>query len=206
MSKIVYLIQSLQTSERLNYINKNLQTFPDLQIFKSINGYDINETTNELLNSNIMYHTLEKEFVTYGTLANFLTKVNAFKYQVKNNIEYMCLIEDDLILNDNFKDFIEKLLPLLKDCNMLRLSKWGEGYVTSLEGAKKILNHIYEKGIINNIDNQLRLYCGKEIHINNTPFYLCVDTNCGDCLKTKYISDEEIVKFKSIKPLTFPTF
>lgn len=201
-TNVVYFIQSLKTTERLKYINKNRKKFQDLKIFKAINGYDIDKTTNEFLNSNIKYHNLNMP--TYGTLANFLTKVNAFKHQVENNIAYMCLIEDDLILRNNFKNFIKNKLHLLKDCNLLRLSKWGEGYVTSLAGAKNILNHIYDQGIILNIDNQLRLHCGNEIQLNNTPFNLVVPTNKGDCLKTKKISEEEIIKFKNYVPLIIP--
>lgn len=192
---IVYFIQTLQTPQRLVFVNRNIKKFPDLKIFKSINGYDINETRNEFLKSGLKFHSLC--FYTYGTLANFLTKVNALKYQVENNIEYMCLIEDDLILHDNFKNFVESLLYLCKDCNMLRLCKWGECYITSLDGAKNILNHIYHDGIINNIDNQLKENCGKEIHIPNSPFNIVVRTNEGDCLKTKSIDKKEILNFKN---------
>lgn len=196
---IVYFIQSLKTTKRLKYINKNLQTFPDLKIFKSINGYNINKTIIELKKSKIKFKRLNNKFYTYGTLANFLTKVNVLKYQIKNNIEFICLIEDDLLLNNNFKDFVENLLPLLKRCNMLRLAKWGEGYVISLAGAKNILNHIYRKGIILNIDNQLRLHCGKEIAIKNTPFKIVNQTNKGDCLKTKKMTGKEIFNLRNIR-------
>ena len=191
---IVYFIQTLQTYQRLNFVNKNIETLPEIKIFKSINGYNIKETINECLKSKLIFHNLE--YPTYGTLANFLTKVNAFKYQVENNIEYMCLIEDDLIIEDNFKNFIENLLYLLKDCNMLRLCNWGEGYVTSIDGAKNILNHLYNDGIIKNVDNQLRECCGKEIYISNTPFNLVVGTNEGDCLKTKTITDYDLFKLR----------
>jgi predicted O-methyltransferase YrrM len=191
---IIYFIQTLQTPERLGFINKNLQIFSDLKIFKSINGYDINEIKNEFLNSGLIFNYLD--FLTYGTLANYLSKVKAFKYQVDNNIEYMCLIEDDLILQKDFKHFVEKKLHLLKDCNILRLCNWGECYVTSINGARNILTHIYHDGIIRNIDNQLRENCGKEIHILNAPFSLGINTNDGDCLKTKAFLVNEI-KFLS---------
>lgn len=192
---ITYFIQTLQTPERLVFINKNIQKFPDLKIFKSINGYDINETTNEFLKSGLKFNQLD--FLTYGTLANFLSKVNAFKYQVDNNIEYMCLIEDDVVLHRPFKIFVENYLFLLKDCNILRLSDWGECYITSIYGAKNILTHIYNDGIIKNIDNQLRENCGKEIHIPNAPFDVVVKTNEGDCLKTKTIIDFKILNLKT---------
>ena len=201
---ILYVVQTLQTPERLSYINTNKQTLSELNILQSINGYNINETTNEYLASGLKFHNLD--YPTYGTLANFLTKVNAFKYQVHHKIDYMCLIEDDLILDNNFKSFIEGSLYLLKDCNMIRLCTWGEGYVTSLEGAKHILNHIYNDGIIDSIDNQLRMRCGKEIYLNNTPFNLVVETNKGDCLKTPAINEYELLKLRFGASLSITLF
>ena len=188
MVEIKYFIQSLKTQERLNYINQNKILIPDIEIFESINGYDINNTIKALKEMKLKYITLQPGSETYGTLANFLTKVKALQYQIDNNIEYMCLIEDDLLLKKDFTTFIKNNIYLLNDCNMLRLDKWGEGYVTSLNGAKQILKNIYKLGIIENIDNQLRLYSGKEIRLNGTPWELVVPTNKGDCLKTKRIS------------------
>ena len=191
---IVYLMQTLRPPQRIHFINKNIQTFSELKLFLSINGYNIIETMNEYLKSGLKFHNLD--FCTYGTLANFLTKVNAFKFQVEHKIDYMCLIEDDLIIEDTFKNFIETALYVLKDCNMLRLCNWGEGYVTSLDGAKNILTHIYNDGIIDSIDNQLRTRCGKEVHITNTPFNLVVETNKGDCLQTQNISEYDLLKLR----------
>ena len=201
---IVYFVQSLKPPQRIHYINKNCQTITELNIFQSINGYNINETMNEYFKTGLKFHNLD--YCTYGTLANFLTKVNAFKFQVENKINYMCLIEDDLILEDTFKSFIESVLYLLKDCNMLRLRNWGEGYVTSLDGAKNILNHIYNDGIIDSIDNQLRTRCGKEVYINNTPFNLVVETNKGDCLQTQNISEYHLLKLRVGSSLTITHF
>ena len=189
MSEVKYFTQSLKKKDRLPNIQKNRLIIPEMEIFKSINGYNEDSTINNLKKMKLKYISLD--FETYGTLANFLTKVKAFQYQVKNNIKYMCLIEDDLILKDDFKDFINQKLSLLKRYNMVRLGRWGEGYITSLEGAKEILKHIYEKGIILNIDNQLRIHCGKELRVWKTPWKLIVPPNEGDCLKTKKITDSK---------------
>ena len=184
---IAYFIQSLETTERVNYNNRNKEILPEFAVFKSINGYDSVETMVEFEKSQLKFVKLDDGFSTYGTLANFLTKVNAFKYQIENNIEYMCLIEDDVIVHDNFKSFVENLLPLTENYNMIRLFNLGEGYITSIAGAKNIIKHIYESGIIMNIDNQLRLSCGPELFVNNTPFHLVVNTNEGDCLRTEQL-------------------
>jgi hypothetical protein len=71
-----------------------------------------------------------------------------------------------------------------KGVNIIRLKRFGEGYVTSLESAKRILKILDKEGICENIDNQLRLMCGKELYIQNNYLKLVVKTNKGDCLKT----------------------
>ena len=201
MNDIKYFTQSLKTKERLKNIQKNKLIIPEMEIFESINGYDIDTTIKNLTNMKLRYKSLDANFETYGTLANFLTKLKAFQYQIKNNIQYMCLIEDDLIIKKGFREFIESNLHLLRKCNMLRLDKWGEGYVTSLNGAKHIVKNIYKTGIIRNIDNQLRLHCGKEIRLNRTPWKLVVRTNHGDCLKSEKISPNMKLKLIDITKL-----
>lgn len=192
--KIKFFIQSLKKEDRMKNIEKNKLIIPEIEIFESINGYNKDITTKYLLDMKIKYNKLD--FETYGTLANFLTKVKAFQYQIKNKIKYMCLIEDDLVIKEDFKKFIENNLHLLKNHNMLRLSDWGEGYVTSLNGAIKIVEHIYKLGIISNIDNQLRNNCGREKKLDNTPWELVVETNKGDCLKTEKISENEKIQLQ----------
>ena len=194
--EIQYFIQTIGTEERMKIIKQNKLLFPDLQIFHAINGYNPEDTINQLKISKIKFINLE--FKTYGTLANFLSKMAVFKYQVENNIKYLCLIEDDLLLKPNFKEYIESNLHLLKDCNMLRLDNWGEGYVTSIDGAKNILTNMYNYGILLNVDNQLRLLCGKEIRLNDTPWSLVIKSNKGDCLKTKVISKKFMVILQNI--------
>lgn len=194
--KVIYFIQTLGKKERINIIKKNKITIPDIQIIKSINGYNKLETEKYYYKSNLKYISLQ--FETYGTLANFLSKLNIFKYQIQKNIEYICLIEDDLLLGKNFTKFVESNLHYLNENNILRLGEWGEGYIVSLKGAKNIVTDIYNKGILNNIDNQLRLNCGKEKRIYNTPWKLVIPTNQGDCLKTDTIPEKIIKKFKNL--------
>ena len=186
----IYIL-SLLNNERIKIVNKNKKLFPFIEVVKSVNGYNKEEVINELIKLDINFVTLNRSkyvnFNSYGTLANFITKVKIMKHQIENNIPYICFIEDDLLLNKNFVSFIEqqKNKYLRDNVNMIRLAKWGEGYITSLEGSKRILRHIKQKGIIKNIDNQLRLNCGKEIRVFNTPWRLVVGTNKGDCLKTQ---------------------
>jgi hypothetical protein len=118
-------------------------------------------------------------------------------------IEYMCLLEDDMILDNNFENFVEDNLFLLKEYNFLKLGKWGEGFITSIDGSKYILKQIYNDGIIFNIDDQLEICCKNHKYLPDTPFTLMIETNQGDCLKTKEISNNEILKLKSLTITSF---
>jgi len=171
------------TEERAEIVRKNMEKFPAFKVFHSINGYNKQETIFAYKSSGLSYHYLY--FPTYGTLANFLTKYNILKYQIANNIPFVCFIEDDLLLHDNFVDYIKNCVGLFtKDINIIRLGTWGEGYITSLQGAINIKNIIDCIGIAQNIDNQLRDLSGPELFCNKTPWSLVVPTNAGDCLKT----------------------
>lgn len=189
--KCKYYICSLLKPERENIINKNINKFNFIKVIKSINGYDKKTTINEFHKMNMVYKS--QTINTFGMLANAITKLKLIKYQINNNIPYICVLEDDLELCDNFIIFIENKLKLLDDniYNMLRLDNWGEGYIFSLNGSKNIYNLFRSRGIIANIDDQLREYSGNELRIYDTPWILKVDTNKGDCMKTECISYED---------------
>jgi hypothetical protein len=179
------------TQERLPIVENNLKKFPFFQVIKSINGYNKEETITAYKNTKLKY--VWQYFPTHGTLANFITKYNTIKHQIDNEIPFICFIEDDLELYDNFVEHIEHSISLFtEDLNIIRLDNWGEGYITSLNGAKRIKNIIDSVGIVQNIDNQLRDYSGPELFCRGTPWRLIVPTNQGDCLKTEKLNIKEL--------------
>jgi len=179
------VVCSLLRDDRRVFIKKNQNLYPNLRVFPSVNGYDIDATLSELKKINVPYHSLG--FKTYGTLANWITKYKVLQYQVEHTIEYLCFIEDDLLLTMEFEDFINDAIEHFKDpeLNMIRLNRWGEGYITSYSSAKRLLQMLTETGIVLNIDDQLREKSGKELYLPNAHMKLQVMTNNGDCLKTK---------------------
>lgn len=180
------ITQTLFKNDR-EYIRKhNDNLFPGMIFYRSINGYNTNETIDKLKKSNLKYKNLD--FPNYGTLANFLTKVEILYNEVNKGTDYFCLIEDDLKLKKDFMQFIDNNAKLADKYNIVRLNTWGEGYIFSNKGASNVLKLINESGIIKNIDNQLRENCGSEIHLQNTPWTLEVETNNGDCNKTQKIN------------------
>ena len=199
-------ILSLLTPERLEYINKTQKLFPFVKIFESVNGYNKEETIKEFLNLNIDFHKLKigpkNNFNNYGTLACWITKVKFLKFQVENKIPYALFLEDDAKLLPGFFDALNnemknKWRRLEKEINIIRLFQWGEGYVTSLLSARRLLEIIPKTGVVDNIDNQLRERSGPELKLQFNNFYRkWVKTNEGDILKTEPL-DEYF--FKSIK-------
>ena len=93
-----------------------------------------------------------------------------------------------------FREYVERQLPVLSlpDVNILRLGDWGEVYVTSREGARRIVIRIERVGILQNIDNQLRERCGVEARpIGRREWSLQKATNRGDCTKSLGITPSE---------------
>lgn len=180
------ITQTLNRPDRKYIRDHNNKLFPGMIFYNSVNGYNIKETINQFKKSGLKYKYLQ--FDNYGTLANFLTKVKIIHEEVNFGTDIFCLIEDDLKLQPNFMEFIDSKVSLAYNYNMLRLDNWGEGYIITNKGGREILKLIYEKGIIQNIDNQLRENCGPELFIHGTPWNLEVQPNLGDCNKTEKIN------------------
>jgi len=199
---LTYLDLNLTGKEkRLNAISKNKQIV-DMHIFPAINGYNRTETIETFLMADIPYHKLHYE--TWGTLANFVAKFQMLQYQVEHEIEYLCFIEDDISLFPEFPSFIEYVTEKLFDeskedpVNMIRLARWGEGYVTNLPGAKRIIEHMRQTGVVRNVDNQLRIYSGRESCVDGTPFELLTMTDSGDCKKTGPINSDDLDMLRAV--------
>jgi len=191
---------TLLRPDRVKYIEQNKKLFPFIKIFKSVNGYNINQTLNEMNTLQLKYKDLDENFKTYGTLACWLTKYKMLKHQVDNKIPYLCFIEDDLILDKNFYSYVnDTLIHFKKNVNILRMMTWGEGYITSFESAKRLLAHLSRDGIIRNIDNQLRENCGNEVALENPPMKLMMKGGNGDCGKTKDLANAKMQESKQKK-------
>lgn len=109
-------ILSLLIPERLEYINKTRKLFPSIKIFKSVNGYDKEETIKEFSNLNIDFHKLKigpnNDFNNYGTLACWITKIKFLEFQVSNKIPHALFLEDDAKLLPGFFDALNDQMKI----------------------------------------------------------------------------------------------
>ena len=187
---IKFCCQTLGKEDRKAIVEENKRIIEDLEIVQSVNGFNKLETMSELKKSGLRLVSLDGGFKNYGTLATFLTKFKCFKMQIENKIEYMCILEDDVLVKNNFEQYVKNLLIRFKDkdLNMIRLGSWGEGYITNLQGAARIVAAMYKTGIIRNVDYQLREFCGKEITtFLHTPWTIKIRGGHGDIKKTERI-------------------
>ena len=85
-------------------------------------------------------------------------------------------MEDDVVVNDEFEDFLYDKIEMFGDVDypsLLRLGQFAEGYFSDLRGSKHIINILRQDGVVNNIDLQLRNYLrGREIRLEDTPWEL----------------------------------
>lgn len=192
------LIENIENphAERFNWIKKNINLYPQIKIVPSIDGRKEDEVKTALKASGLELNHLH--YKTYGTLAVFLTKFLAWEKQIKENVPYLCLLEDDLELNIEFLPFIEKQKDLLNDTsvNLLRVAEFGECYITSLDSAKRLIKKIKEDGILMNVDEQMRVSGEKIINHTKRPYPNAFDWN--NSVWTHYGYEHDI--FKLLKP------
>jgi hypothetical protein len=200
----MFYILSLLRKDRYQYTYKNLSLYDSFDLIQSVNGYSEKETLEALVETGLKFNNLhDANSLRYGVLANFLTKYKMLEYQIEHEIPYICFIEDDVIIKKDFVNYIYgrvlRLFKKNKNLNIVRLGTWGEGYVTSLKSAKRIVKLIKKRGICENIDNQLRKYCGPEKDISQQCFekiyHLASAPNSGDCLNTDFIDLSKIDSF-----------
>tara|TARA_Y100000992_G_scaffold271922_1_gene213147 strand:+ start:1117 stop:2037 length:921 start_codon:yes stop_codon:yes gene_type:complete len=174
--KIKFVTQTLGDENRNRWVQKNKKTLSNLTIWKAIDGNDYEETLKNFIRIDVPYQTLLPYGKYFGAFANWITKFDIFTYQIENEIEYLCLLEDDVLVNDEFEDFLYdkiKMFGKVDYPSLLRLGKFGEGYFLDLRVARHIINILRQDGVVNNIDLQLRHYSrAREIRLDETPWEL----------------------------------
>ena len=143
-------------------IKKNIHLFPKIRVLPLINQeFDIDSFKKCNLNEE--------------TLECLTLKANAFRKQIDDSYPYMVVLQDNLLLKESFLHLIDNIIAhvdLQDTYSLVRLGALGEGYVSSLTGANKVINHLINKGVSGNIDTHLGLLCP------NLRSQLCVQHEC----------------------------
>lgn len=206
MPDVHYLVLTLNRSiTRRAWVQDTKRLVPDLEAFNAVNGFDERSTLQALAKSRLKYHVNTycgfSRFGTYGSLACFLTKVQALESQVQRRLPFMAMIEDDMRLKPRFRAFIEDAVrqflaaPSGTPTDLLVLGAWGEGYVTSLVSAKRVLQSLRRQGVPLNIDIMLNAgHAGRAVPLQGTPWTHRVAPNFGDIQTTPHVRREVLIR------------
>lgn len=174
---------------RTEWVKELKEFVPNLEVLPSVDGFNKEKVETELAQLQVPFKWIEHW--NYGALSCWMSHYKAFKKQVDEKIPFMVCLEDDVVLNETFYPGVNALQHRFekdKELNIIRFGGFGEGYMTSFDSASRLLKILTEKGVIQNIDNQLRCHSGKEVHIPLIHWLRC-PTNCGDIGKTERLPD-----------------
>tara|TARA_A200000113_G_scaffold215747_1_gene220337 strand:- start:586 stop:1107 length:522 start_codon:yes stop_codon:yes gene_type:complete len=159
----VCIIIVTQPKKRLSdTIKKNIHLFPKIRVLP-------------LLNQEFDIDSFNKCNLNEETLECLTLKASAFRKQIDDNYPYMVVLQDNLLLKEGFLHLIDNIISQvdLEDTySLVRLGALGEGYVSSLTGANKVINHLLHRGVTGNFDTHLGLLCP------NLKRQLCVQHQC----------------------------
>jgi len=220
-------VMTLGSDERMATVKSNLKVEPNLTVFQAVSGYNKTATAIALLTTGVAYHRLcgqpagvaraldeedhvPRAYESWGTLANDLTRMQVIQQQIQRSLPFAAVVEDDMSLQSGFSTFLSKVAKRtwLADgdgdasaskVDYVHLGPFGEGYLLSLEGAKRLLQAYKVHGITGCPDQQLMDGFMPELHSigvseadeGQTPWTPLSTTNSGDCLKTAMISRSE---------------
>lgn len=130
--------------------------------FAAVDGTSRIAVMHALNESGLRFHKLHSN--SLGALACWLTKFNALREQVSRQIPYQVILEDDLMVRDTFRGFAGHLVRTLfeertaaRRVDVVALGRWGEGYLTSLASAERVVSRLLLNGVQKSIDTQRRL-------------------------------------------------
>lgn len=206
---ISWYVVSLNRGDRRRWVANLSEKIPSLEIWEAVDGYNPAATMAAFGQSGLTFHGWLKEwcgkdFNRYGKLACFLSRYYLLLHQVNLERPFVVFLEDDIHVDASFAGFAKsacQLFELYPSLNIIRLGRLGEGYITSLDGARRIIHLIQATGIIDHSDMQLRKNCGPEISLARLkPVGNLVEANCGDIGQTPRFSEEDLRRLQSKVP------
>uniref|UniRef100_A0A7S3BZ81 Uncharacterized protein n=1 Tax=Haptolina ericina TaxID=156174 RepID=A0A7S3BZ81_9EUKA len=182
--------------ERVQLFRRNQALVPELTSFSSVNGMDHAQVLCTWRELGVRF-VKQQQGRSFGALACTLTKLLALRWQVRNKVPFMIMLEDDVRINNatlfhtlscfgvqeilwrrrkrvlstatnNGTEFYEAFPwgahPRQRG-EFIQFMDLGEVYLSSLEGARTVLMHLCNVGIIDNADNLLSHHMA--LHINS---------------------------------------
>lgn len=228
---LVMSLPAVSGHVRAQWLRANQEALPSLHPFRAVDGGDIEETLGMLDALKVPFQQLCDRHASWGMLANTLTRIAALERQVADREPVQAVLEDDVALGRGFAAHVGQLAAAARmhvttanvssphvstsegkrtgsgqEFDLVQLGAFGEGYLTSLRGAKLLLQAFRKHGIHGCPDQQLndasfhRLAGIKALRSTRwTPWVLLVTTNEGQIGRSRCISkaDTELLRWAS---------
>jgi hypothetical protein len=161
--KIYVFILTLNNTSLWRKANvlENIKYNPKINICYGIDGNNKHLTQSLLKKYNIHFDIMNLKsrnkiiLETYGRLGRWLSTIMLMKYSMDTGRKII-VFEDDLLLPRNFNFQFSKYMNHGK---IVRLGEWGDAYFLDPNACRYFLvNHVYERGIITNDDNEIIFY------------------------------------------------
>ena len=147
------------STQRKQWVSDLKVCVPSLEVQESINGFNPKIVDDAVVSSGLKFRGLY--FSNYGTLASWLSKYNCIKDQVETATDFMCFMEDDFSVTPEFPNLVEwaaQRFFVQPDLNYITFATYSECYLTSLDGARRLMDIFSKDGIKDNFDNQMTRY------------------------------------------------
>ncbi len=124
-----------------------------------------------------------------GKYARWASLVLATSYMIQFRLPHMVILEDDTTWPKDLGTQVSKLLRE-NDDKMVKLSKWGEGYLLSLGAAVSFIRKIYEVGINKHSDTWIRDTMNPVVENGKIHYRLIVNPNDGNIYNSARVKNE----------------
>ena len=165
-SRVEFMVLLLNAPDRRSIFQLNLRTLPQLRLMPAVDASNEAEFWSSFRRQQIRFvDTMLFDSLSLGPTALHLSRIKALRWQVKHNVSWLVMMEDDVAVMPGFSAQIIRLAQSLEQqdpVNIARLGIWGELYLVPLAGAKAILCRYCQSGFMLGSDNQLRMLSGRE--------------------------------------------
>ena len=165
MARMVrHVVVLLDRPDRQRIFLKNRKEgLKELEAFPAVNGYNESELLRAWRDAGVRYRDVELH--NKGTIANWLSKFLAVRWQCRERVPFMALLEDDVqVINSAAYRALTCTLAhrmAVGDIpHAMNLDQWGNAYLFDVKWACAAAAHLCRTGMASNIDNALNSFIG----------------------------------------------
>lgn len=143
----IYIVSLKQDVEKRSTISKKLEEFGlKFRFIDAVHGKEISDDVLSSLRNKSVGGILERGYsATAGEIGCTLSHQKAYQKLLDSNLNWACVLEDDVILDESFKTFITTFQDNNLDPETLYILGGQNGF-SQMQVIKSLKNHVYIGG------------------------------------------------------------